>query len=90
MLPRPHTSQVATAKNKTAVEKRKLARGLDIVDAAAQLTLDNTKDLEAWIADGRLSRVSDEQAVAWVETNALVWSLVLPPWILVQGVVEEE
>ena len=35
---------------------------------------------------GKVARVSDEQAREWAETDALVWAVVVSPWVLVQPV----
>ncbi len=57
---------------------------LDLVDVAVQLGLDNTQAFEAWIAQGAVQAVRDEQALAWIERDAQVWAVVAAPWILVQ------
>lgn len=62
-----------------------VAEGLDLIETAVQLTLDNAGDLASWIASGQLSKLSDQRALDWYDNDALVWSVVLPPWILVQG-----
>jgi len=33
---------------------------------------------------GKLGKVTDEQATAWVDTDALLWAVVVSPWVLVQ------
>lgn len=57
---------------------------LDLVDVAVQLGLDNTDSFQRWIAAGEVAGVSDEQALAWYEANALLWAVVAAPWVLVQ------
>ncbi|MDP1705106.1 MAG: DUF2288 family protein [Sulfurimicrobium sp.] len=32
----------------------------------------------------KIGRESDEQAKTWLESDALLWSVVVKPWILVQ------
>lgn len=59
--------------------------GLDLVEVALQVSLDNKTQVEAWIAQGKVGRVSDEQAREWLETDALMWATVVKPWILVQA-----
>jgi hypothetical protein len=36
------------------------------------------------MATGKFGKVTDEQAAAWIETDALVWAVVVSPWVLVQ------
>ncbi|WP_156491762.1 DUF2288 family protein, partial [Oleiphilus sp. HI0123] len=33
-----------------------------------------------------VAQVSDDQALAWYEADAELWTLVIKPWILVQAV----
>ncbi len=59
-------------------------RGLDLVEVAVCVANDDKPAVEQWLADGRVAKVSDEQALAWSETEALLWTVVVKPWILVQ------
>lgn len=59
---------------------------LDLVDVAFQMSEDNVAQIKAWSADGKLSYVPDAQACDWVEADALVWAVVVSPWVLVQPV----
>ncbi len=61
---------------------------LDLVNVAYELSEDNKKQLEEWMAEGLVANVSDEQASAWHETNVLVWAVVIKPWVLVQPIVD--
>ena len=63
-----------------------VAADLDLVDAAFQMSEDNVEQIRQWAAAGKLVRVPDEQAREWVETDALVWAVVVSPWVLVQPV----
>ena len=40
---------------------------LDLVDVGFQLSQDNKTQFEAWLANGDLQSVSDQQAMAWYE-----------------------
>lgn len=62
----------------------RVGAGLDLVEVAVQLGLDNTDNFEAWIRSGEVAPVSDEQALAWYEANQELWAVVAPPWVLVQ------
>lgn len=57
---------------------------LDLTDVAVQVSLDNRAQVEQWMSNGRLGQVSDQQALAWFEADASVWTCVVKPWVLVQ------
>ena len=57
---------------------------LDLVDIAEAIAQDNTAIIEPLIVSGKIAKVSDEQASAWLEQNLLLWTVVVKPWILVQ------
>ncbi len=61
-----------------------VAPGLDLVEVAVQLGLDNTAQFSRWIEAGEVVAVSDEQAQRWFDDNPAVWAVVAPPWVLVQ------
>jgi hypothetical protein len=61
-----------------------VAPGLDLVDVAVQLGLDNVARFQIWTESGEVAPVSDQQALAWYETNEELWAVVAPPWVLVQ------
>jgi len=57
---------------------------LDLVEVAFQMSRDNAAQIQQWMVAGKLSKVTDEQAAVWFETDALVWAVVVSPWVLVQ------
>ncbi|MEQ1529829.1 MAG: DUF2288 domain-containing protein [Methylococcales bacterium] len=57
---------------------------LDLVDVAHQFALDNKTQVEQWLQKNQVSLVSDQQALQWIETDAIVWAVVVKPWVLVQ------
>ncbi|MCR4299849.1 MAG: DUF2288 domain-containing protein [Gallionella sp.] len=59
---------------------------LDLVEAAFQMSEDNVEQVRQWAVSGKLARVPDEPAREWFETDALVWAVVVSPWVLVQPV----
>lgn len=59
---------------------------LDMVNVAFQMSEDNVEQILQWATSGKLVRVPDEQAHEWVESDALVWAVVVKPWVLVQPV----
>ena len=58
----------------------------DLIQVAIALHEDNAAQIQQWISEKVIFEVSDQQALAWYETNATVWALVIPPFILVQAV----
>lgn len=58
---------------------------LDLVDVAHQFSIDNKNQVAQWLETGQVSRVSDQQALTWYEEDALVWAVVIKPWLLIQA-----
>ncbi len=63
-----------------------VATSLDLIEVAQQFSLDNKAQVEQWIEEGRVGKVSDRQALEWYEQGAAVWTVVVKPWVLVQSV----
>ncbi|MBU0620539.1 MAG: DUF2288 domain-containing protein [Gammaproteobacteria bacterium] len=57
---------------------------LDLVEVALQISEDNAAQVSQWMQAGLIARVSDQQALAWYEADALVWAVVARPYVLVQ------
>ena len=57
---------------------------LDLVDVAMHITQDDKPAVANWMAHEKLGQVSDQQAAAWLEADAVLWTIVVRPWILVQ------
>jgi hypothetical protein len=57
---------------------------LNLVEVAFQMSRNNAAQIQQWMVEGKLGNVTDEQAAAWFETDALVWAVVVSPWVLVQ------
>ncbi len=83
-----------TAKIAWSEMQRFFARGstvfvdeeLDLIETAAELSLDNKAALENWIHQGKVAPVNDEQAKLWLAQDTIVWAVVMAPWVLVQPV----
>jgi hypothetical protein len=58
---------------------------LDLVEVAYQIAKDNASQVAAWMEGGQIARVTDEQAIDWYETDALVWAVVARPYVLIQA-----
>ncbi|MGB5278221.1 MAG: DUF2288 domain-containing protein [Gammaproteobacteria bacterium] len=57
---------------------------LNLIDAALQISNDNSDRVRRWMDNGQLAPVSDDQARYWIDTDATVWAVVVKPWVLVQ------
>ncbi len=62
---------------------------VDLVEVAYQFSLDNKDQVEQWLNEKKITQVSDQQALKWVEEDATVWAVVVKPWILVQELTNE-
>lgn len=62
-----------------------VAPELDLIEVGYQMSEDNADKIRQWMASGKLGKVSDEQAAAWLESDERVWAVVVSPWLLVQS-----
>lgn len=62
---------------------------LDLTHVAAQIVADNAAQIKGWMDAGLVDAVKDTQAQLWYEQNALVWAVVIKPWVLVQPIGKE-
>lgn len=67
-----------------------IAADLDLVDVACAVQQDDLVQVQGLTEDGKLAAVSDEQAKRWVAGDALLWAVVIKPWVLVQEIAEPE
>ena len=58
---------------------------LDLTQVAAQIVADNAAQIKTWMDAGLVDAVKGTQAQEWYEQNALVWAVVIKPWVLVQA-----
>ena len=62
----------------------RVAAGLDLVEVACAIEQDELARVEDWTAAGGLGPVGDDEARTWFESDALLWAVVVKPWVLVQ------
>jgi len=62
----------------------KIKPSLDLIDGAAGLAADDVTQFETWVAQGKLSRASDDDARDWTTREPEFWCVVAAPWGLVQ------
>lgn len=63
-----------------------VAKEMDLIDVACEFSRDNKPVVEPWLQAGCVARATDEQALAWHDGDAVVWAVVVAPWVLVQDV----
>lgn len=61
-----------------------VADDLDLVDVAVRISHDDKSTIVQWMADGKVMKLSDQQALNWQQADASVWAVVVSPFILVQ------
>ncbi|MBU1214241.1 MAG: DUF2288 domain-containing protein [Gammaproteobacteria bacterium] len=57
---------------------------LDLVEVAYQIAQDNAAQVAEWMEHAQITRVTDEQALAWHEADTIVWAVVARPYVLIQ------
>lgn len=57
---------------------------LDLLKVAGIIARDEAAQLKAWMAAGLVDAVKDQQAQLWYDEDAVVWAVVIKPWVLVQ------
>jgi len=62
----------------------------NLLDVAVAFSLDNKEEVSRWLTSGEVTKVSDQQAKKWHQENALFWSTVVKPWVLIQPVSETQ
>jgi len=62
---------------------------LDLTQVAAHIVTDNASQIKSWMDSGLVDAVKDSQAKIWYEEDALVWAVVIKPWVLVQPVKQD-
>ena len=65
-----------------------VAAELDLVDVAYAFQLDHVEQVKTWTENRQVSPVDDDQARHWVSSEALLWAVVIKPWVLVQTITD--
>ena len=61
-----------------------VAPGLDLLEVGLAMSGDRADLFRAWLDSGQAALATDDQARAWLEADAHLWTLDIRPWILVQ------
>lgn len=56
----------------------------NLLDVAVAFSQDNKEEVSKWLTSGEVAKVSDHQAKKWLEDDAMFWSTVVKPWVLIQ------
>lgn len=65
-----------------------VATELDLINVAYALQLDDVEQVRTWSENRQVSPVSDDQAKLWVDSEVLLWAVVVKPWVLVQTIAD--
>ncbi len=65
-----------------------VAAELDLVDVAYAFQLDDIEQVKTWTQSQQVFPVNDDQAKHWVASDALLWAVVIKPWVLVQAITD--
>ncbi|SRR5690554_1570240 len=63
-----------------------VAPSLDLTEVGGVIARDESAQLKQWMDASLVDSVTDTQATNWYEQDALVWAVVIKPWVLVQEV----
>ncbi|MEY2700127.1 MAG: hypothetical protein RIQ52_882 [Pseudomonadota bacterium] len=58
---------------------------LDLIAVGAAMAEDNVAELAPWVEREALRQANEQDARHWHETSAVLWAVVIAPWVLVQG-----
>ncbi len=61
-----------------------VAGELDLIDVGARIAADDKDSVRTWMNAGLICKVTDDEAGSWQAQDALLWTVVVKPWILVQ------
>lgn len=62
-----------------------VSEDLDLIHVAAHIAHDDKETVQRWMAEGKIGKVSDAQALAWTAADMALWASVISPFILVQA-----
>lgn len=67
----------------------RVAMDQDLVEVALSFARDDRERVAALLESGAVARVSDAEALDWQGREAVLWGVVVAPWVLVQETVQE-
>ena len=63
---------------------------LDLIATAAIFSRDDKSQVQQWLDNKQVYAVEDEQAQHWYQQDALLWAVVVAPFVLVQELAASE
>jgi hypothetical protein len=57
---------------------------LDLVEVAVRISHDDKASISRWMGEGKVAKVTDQQAETWSAAEAVLWASVVSPFVLVQ------
>lgn len=61
-----------------------VSEDLDLIEVAICVANDDAAAVAQWMAEQKVAKATDAQAAAWLEEDAVMWTVVVKPWVLVQ------
>ncbi|MDH5389490.1 MAG: DUF2288 domain-containing protein [Gammaproteobacteria bacterium] len=61
-----------------------ISEELNLIEVASCFVEDNKAMVSKWMNHNQVMPVSDNQARNWYNHDAMVWAIVVKPWVLVQ------
>ena len=58
----------------------------DLIATAEAMATDNTETIQSLISKNALKLATDQQAIQWTQDDALLWCVVVKPFVIVQEV----
>ncbi|GFM51157.1 DUF2288 domain-containing protein [Pseudomonas capsici] len=58
---------------------------LDLIEVAEAVAENDATRVSAWLASGQVGKVSESKAMELVESDPLLWAVVVSPWVLIQN-----
>ncbi len=65
------------------------ATGMDLVEVATRMSMDDGESVGAWLASDKIRRASEADAQRWVDSDPLFWAVVVAPWVVVQEIPQQ-
>ena len=62
---------------------------LDLIEVAEAVAENDAARVSAWLAEGQVGKVSETKALELVETDPVLWAVVVAPWVLIQNRAQE-
>ena len=58
--------------------------GLDLVQVAMSFSRDDRNGIEKLMAENKVGKACDDEALRWNRQQSIFWAIVIAPWVLIQ------